>query len=62
MSECIEYCLSNTDSVDHPKAEGRLCLQQCGLCYGSPFLVVDGEIRIGESHRELLASITEGEP
>lgn len=55
MPDRIEYCLDNVDSVDDPRAEGRLCLQQCGLCYDSQFLLVDGEPVVGESHETLLA-------
>lgn len=54
MPDIIEYCLGNVDSVDHPRAEGRLCLQHCGLCNESPFLLIDGEIQVGDSHVDLL--------
>lgn len=58
MPERIEYCLANADSVDHPRAEGRLCLQQCGLCYESSFLLVDGEPMVGESHEALVTDLS----
>ena len=58
MPNCIQYCLSNTDRVDHPDAKGYLCLQHCGLCYESPFIVVDGETYVGESDEHLLAMVT----
>lgn len=55
MTDRIEYCLGNADRLDHPRAEGRLCLQHCGLCHESAFLLVDGEPIAGESHETLLA-------
>jgi len=30
------------------------CLQRCGRCYEGPFLVVDGELREGESYQDML--------
>lgn len=58
MPDSIEYCLNNADCVDHPDSHGRLCLQQCGLCHESPFLLVDGEPVVGENHEAILAAVT----
>lgn len=54
MPNTIEYCLGNANGVEHPRAKGRLCLQYCGLCNESPFLLVNGEVKIGDSHGDLL--------
>jgi uncharacterized protein YuzB (UPF0349 family) len=60
----VEYCLSNVsvdarvalDNSDHEVRE-TICLDRCGDCHRRPFLVVDSELRTGDSHRELLRSI-----
>lgn len=57
----IEYCLSNVDEeircqLNHTE-EGTheyTCLEHCGVCYARPFLVVDGRLREGDDHREIL--------
>lgn len=64
----VECCLSNVsadarialDESDHEVRE-TFCLDRCGDCYDRPFLVVDGELRTGDSHEVLLESL-DGEP
>jgi uncharacterized protein YuzB (UPF0349 family) len=41
---------------------GAPCLERCGACRRTPFLVVDGSLRDGESHAALLAELPEVEP
>lgn len=63
----VEYCLSNVPAPARallqacglPVREDS-CLQRCGCCYDGPFLVVDGEIVEGASHREILEQIGRG--
>jgi uncharacterized protein YuzB (UPF0349 family) len=57
----IEFCLNNVDAdtrrilLSHaPMVKEQPCLQRCGRCYEGPFLVVDGELREGESHQDML--------
>lgn len=60
----LECCLSNVssdarialDQSDHEVRE-TICLDRCGDCYDQPFLVVDGDLQTGSSHRELLRSL-----
>lgn len=60
----LECCLSNVsldarvalDESDHEIRE-TICLDRCGDCYAQPFLVVDGDIYTGETHRDLLESL-----
>lgn len=57
----LECCLSNVSSdarvalneSDHEIREA-FCLDRCGQCYDDPFLVVNGDLRTGDSHRDLL--------
>jgi uncharacterized protein YuzB (UPF0349 family) len=64
----IECCLSNVSSdarvaladSDHDIRES-LCLDRCGECYARPFLIVEGELRSGGSHHDLLAAL-DGDP
>lgn len=61
----IECCLHNVSSeardvlhrTDHTVRE-RLCLDRCGDCDRQPFVVVDGTLELGTSHRDLLADVT----
>lgn len=70
MPPRTEYCLSNVTAearaclTDAPvEAAGLNCLEHCGHCYRTPFLVVDGEFVAGDSHDRLLADATgAGEP
>lgn len=60
----LECCLSNVssdarvalDESDHQVRE-TFCLDRCGDCYDRPFLVVDGELRTGGSHGDLIESL-----
>lgn len=64
----LECCLSNVSSdarvalndADYEVREA-FCLDRCGRCYDDPFLVIDGKVRTGESHRDLLRAL-DGEP
>lgn len=60
----IEYCRVNVDAVargdlivhqvpvkEHP------CLQRCGVCYEESFMVVDGEVATGRTHKEILERV-----
>lgn len=60
----LECCLSNVSSdglaalkSSEHKLNETICLDRCGVCYDQPFLIVDGELRTGESHQEILGSI-----
>lgn len=62
----IECCLDNVSVDEHLElaagdtaVEMQYCLQRCGICYSSPFLVVDGDVIQGASHREILESLGE---
>lgn len=60
----IECCLSNVsfeartalDESEHRVRE-TVCLDRCGDCHATPFLVVDGDVRTSNSHRALLQSV-----
>lgn len=62
----IECCLNNVSSgartalneSDHEVRE-TICLDRCGDCYDRSFMVVEGNLRIGDSHRDILRSIDE---
>jgi len=41
---------------------GAPCLERCGTCRTTPFLVVDGDLRAGKSHAALLAELPEVGP
>lgn len=67
MVDVIEACVSNVDAAtrralrDRPETTRVYpCLEQCGRCYREPFLVVDGDVVVGESHRAMLAAIPDG--
>ena len=60
----IECCLSNisaegltTLQESEHDARETICLDRCGTCYAEPFLVADGELRTGSSHRALLQTL-----
>lgn len=64
MSTYIEYCRHNGDCTVNDvlldsslDVDVRFCLDRCGECYDEPFLLVDGEMVTGSSHREILAEI-----
>jgi len=50
--------LSNAPVEDR----GAPCLERCGTCRKTPFLVVDGDLQVGESHAALLAALPEVSP
>lgn len=60
MPPLLEYCLDNVDrsarerlqSLDVPVRE-RQCLQRCGRCYRSPFVVIDGDPVCVPNHSSL---------
>ena len=61
----VEYCLNNVDATtrrrlddieDENVIETR-CLQRCGECYRDSFVVVDGELRTGSTHGEVLSDL-----
>jgi|GEM_PF-2890999 len=62
----IECCLDNVSVDEHLElaasdtdVEMQYCLQRCGICYATPFLVVDGDVIQGDGHRELLDCLEE---
>ena len=66
VSSVVEYCVNNVDAepserlTDAPvETRGAPCLERCGTCRTTPFLVVDGDPRVGESHTTLLAELPE---
>jgi uncharacterized protein YuzB (UPF0349 family) len=46
---------AGTDSEADAEIVERRCLQRCGDCYRSDFLVVDGTLETADSHASLLA-------
>lgn len=57
----VECCLNNTalQILNNLKREGitvnrQYCLQRCGVCHDSAFLIADGELIVGDSHMELI--------
>jgi len=63
--QVVEYCANNVGVEDRRRIEsmncetrGFACLERCGTCRSTPFLVVDGEIRRGESHGALVTGVT----
>jgi uncharacterized protein YuzB (UPF0349 family) len=68
MTGPIEYCLSNVSpAVREELRDSRRntvehrCLQRCGRCRNGPFFVVDGALKQGPDHRELLSGVLEGQ-
>ena len=59
----IEYCLSNVDQPvrttlrSRPDTREATCLEHCGRCVTTPFLVVDGALRTGPDHDSLLRAV-----
>lgn len=61
MERRVECCVNNVTAdaravLDETVHEVRFsfCLDHCGTCYEEPFLVVDGELRTGRSHEDIL--------
>jgi len=60
----INYCLSNIEPETRPLLHQShfhpiedFCLGRCGYCEAGAFLVVDGEVVTGESHREIIRKL-----
>lgn len=60
----IECCRSNLppdgrkELISSPhRVRETICLDRCGTCYDDPFVVVDGELHTGTSHRDILRSL-----
>lgn len=60
----VECCANNLDMDawtalrdSEMEFDQQYCLQRCGICHDSPFLVVDGEVRRGDSYTELLDAL-----
>lgn len=56
----VEYCVANVAGEARARVEALSCetrdypcLERCGTCHGTPFLVVDGTVERGESHAAL---------
>jgi uncharacterized protein YuzB (UPF0349 family) len=61
----VEYCVHNvTDrrAVESLPAEirGYPCLERCGRCRRTPFLIVDGDLLEGPDHAALAERVREG--
>lgn len=63
--QVVEYCANNVDEDDRQRIEslgcetrGFACLERCGTCRRTPFLVVGGTVRRGQSHEALVADVT----
>lgn len=63
----VEYCANNWP----PEARSRLdglecrtrrvpCLERCGTCRTTPFVVVDGSVRTAETQADIVAALREG--
>jgi uncharacterized protein YuzB (UPF0349 family) len=68
MPDCVEYCLTNVTPAARTRLREReqhtverRCLQRCGRCRRSAFLIVDGERVTGTGHDELLDRVLAGE-
>lgn len=63
MTSSIEYCLANVDAEARPRLRSRSnvreasCLEECGRCRATSFLVVDGRVRTGSDHDAILAGL-----
>lgn len=65
----VEYCVHNLPSVarDHlagldAETRGLACLERCGTCRSTPFLVVDGDLHTAASHAALAETLREVGP
>jgi uncharacterized protein YuzB (UPF0349 family) len=60
----VNYCLNNV-TIDERQELNALdlvvvedyCLQRCGDCFATPFLVVDGKLITGASHAQILCKV-----
>ncbi|MFC6734095.1 MULTISPECIES: hypothetical protein [unclassified Haladaptatus] len=66
MPDLIEYCIDNVPRAVRGSlptvCEARPCLWECGRCYESAMLAVDGTLYTGETHAEILRSVGVTEP
>lgn len=65
----VEYCANNVDGASRPLVDalacptrGLPCLERCGTCRRTAFLVVDGTVVTGTSHADLVGDNVEGSP
>jgi uncharacterized protein YuzB (UPF0349 family) len=65
----VEYCLANVSPQRRATLEnadvrtrGVACLDRCGRCYRSAFLVVDGTPIEGEACERFVHALKRGEP
>jgi uncharacterized protein YuzB (UPF0349 family) len=63
-SRTVECCANNVDVATYRALRDgdvavsqQYCLGRCGVCHDSPFLLVDGELRRGPSHADLLGEL-----
>lgn len=56
----VEYCANNVTCERRPPMAALTCetrrwpcLERCGTCRTTPFLVVEGTLRTGDSHETL---------
>ena len=66
MPHLIQCCVSNdtgefAEWIDETGMEARVqedaCLQRCGICYDSPFAVVDGNLVEADSPAALVSAV-----
>lgn len=60
----VEYCVNNCPSPDERfgadiETRAMPCLERCGTCRTTPFLVVDGELHTADTHEELRETLSE---
>lgn len=67
-SEYVEYCLANVSSERQDaimaadlRSRGASCLDRCGRCYQTDFVVVDGTLIAGDTCNQFVESLAEGE-
>jgi uncharacterized protein YuzB (UPF0349 family) len=65
----VEYCVNNLPSADRERlgaadieARAMPCLERCGTCRTTPFLVVDGELHTAVSDKRLRETLPEVGP
>lgn len=63
----VEYCVNNCPSPDERfgadiEVRAMSCLERCGTCRTTPFLVVDGELHTAATHEDLREALSEVSP
>jgi uncharacterized protein YuzB (UPF0349 family) len=64
----VEYCVNNRPLPDQERfgagieARAMPCLERCGTCRTTPFLVVDGELHTAATHEDLRETLSEVRP